>query len=276
MLTIQKILFPIDFSDRNLAAAPYVAEMARRFRAAVTLLTVVGRRDQVFFAPEFGATSLMEQFELRLRHAKELMSSYLADQFTGISLVRQVLEGDPATEIVSHAHRHQVDLIMMPSHGFGVFRRYVLGSVTAKVLHDAACPVWTGVHLEGVASPAAIRYSRVVCAVDFGEQSQRTLSWASGFCAVHDAELLALHAVAWEPLRGQAEHVLAQSLRDKSLETRLVVEEGEPAKVVHDCAVREHADLLIIGRGSAASGDGRLRTHAYALIRSSPCPVVSV
>jgi len=37
---------------------------------------------------------------------------------------------------------------MMPTHGLGGFRRFLLGSVTAKVLHDADCPVWTGVHLE--------------------------------------------------------------------------------------------------------------------------------
>jgi hypothetical protein len=36
------------------------------------------------------------------------------------------------------------------------------------------------------------------------------------------------------------------------------------------------ADLLVIGRGSAAGMFGRLRTNAYAIIRQSPCPVVSV
>jgi nucleotide-binding universal stress UspA family protein len=54
------------------------------------------------------------------------------------------------------------------------------------------------------------------------------------------------------------------------------VESGEPAKVICSTAGRVGADLLVIGRGSAAGVFGRLRTNAYAIIRESPCPVVSV
>jgi hypothetical protein len=57
-------------------------------------------------------------------------------------------EGDPAREITDYAQEQGADLIMMPTHGYRTFRSLLLGSVTAKVLHDAACPVWTGVHVE--------------------------------------------------------------------------------------------------------------------------------
>jgi len=45
---------------------------------------------------------------------------------------------------------------------------------------------------------------------------------------------------------------------------------------VCNIARQRQADLLVIGRGSAAGVYGRLRTNAYAIIRESPCPVVSV
>jgi hypothetical protein len=61
-------------------------------------------------------------------------------------LIKQFAEGDPASIITEYAARNRVDLIMMPTHGYGTFRSLLLGSVTAKVLHDAECPVWTGVH----------------------------------------------------------------------------------------------------------------------------------
>src|SRR5207245_2957797 len=54
--------------------------------------------------------------------------------------------GDPAAEITHYAEKNQVDLIMMPTHGYGRFRNMLLGSVTAKVLHDAHCPIWTAAH----------------------------------------------------------------------------------------------------------------------------------
>ena len=59
-----------------------------------------------------------------------------------------MLEGDASEVITKYAAEHGTDLIMMPTHGYGVFRGLLLGSVTAKVLHDAVCPVWTAVHVE--------------------------------------------------------------------------------------------------------------------------------
>jgi nucleotide-binding universal stress UspA family protein len=56
----------------------------------------------------------------------------------------------------------------------------------------------------------------------------------------------------------------------------VVVEAGDAPKVVCELAQREKAELLVIGRGSAAGVFGRLRTNAYAMIRQSPCPVASV
>jgi hypothetical protein len=47
---------------------------------------------------------------------------------------------------VEFAANHHVDLVMMPTHGVGTFRSFLVGSVTAKVLHDANCPVWTAAH----------------------------------------------------------------------------------------------------------------------------------
>lgn len=54
------------------------------------------------------------------------------------------------------------------------------------------------------------------------------------------------------------------------------LETGDISKVVCSAAGRLQADLLVIGRGSAEGVLGRLRTHAYAIIREAPCPVVSV
>jgi len=55
-----------------------------------------------------------------------------------------------------------------------------------------------------------------------------------------------------------------------------VAKSGEPAQVIAEAAQRLNADVLVIGRGSAAGALGRLRANAYSIIRQSPCPVVSV
>jgi nucleotide-binding universal stress UspA family protein len=276
MFRIRKILFPVDFSKRCEGASHFVEDMAGRFEAKVVFLSVVGRREDVFFAPEFAGTSLMEQFEHHRSQAERAMATYLAEEFKHFDVERVVREGDPAETIVRFAAENGVDLIMMPSHGYGVFRRFILGSVTAKVLHDAACPVWTAAHMEEAPRLEEIRFRKVVCAVDLGPQTDRALLWAKGFAAEHGAQLIAFHAVAWEPMALEARARLEQTLTRLDIDGRAEVCAGEPGKEASELAAAEGADLMVVARGSAADGRGRLRTNAYAIIRESPCPIVSV
>jgi nucleotide-binding universal stress UspA family protein len=276
MFRMKKILFPVDFSARSEGAAHFVEDMAGRFQSSIVFLHVVGRREDVFFAPEFAGSSMMEQFEHHRANAHLAMAKYLSEDFKHFHVQRLVLEGDPAETIVRCAAENSVDLIMMPSHGYGVFRRYILGSVTAKVLHDASCPVWTAAHMEEAPPLEAIHFNKIVCSVDLGPQTDRALLWANAFATEHGAELIAFHSVAWEPLTLEARLRLEQTLHRLHIKARAEVRDGEAAKEAAELAAEEAADLMIIARGSAADGRGRLRTNAYALIRESPCPIVSV
>jgi len=64
--------------------------------------------------------------------------------------------------------------------------------------------------------------------------------------------------------------------RETGAEADLLLEAGEPTRIICSAAARVGAGTVIIGRGSAAGNFGRLRTNSYAIIRQSPCPVVSV
>jgi nucleotide-binding universal stress UspA family protein len=179
-----------------------------------------------------------------------------------------------------------MDLIALPTHGHGPFRRFILGSVTAKVLHDADCPVWTGVHLEQAPKVGSIVFRSLVCALDLGPQSRKALAWAAAMAGEFKARLTLVHALPCiesrpgEYFDQELVADLAKSAREEleklRAEAELVVEGGDAPHVVCGAAESRQADLLVIGRGSAAGMFGRLRTNAYAIIRQSPCPVVSV
>ena len=68
--------------------------------------------------------------------------------FNGVTVERVIQDGAPAEIIARYVRERGVDLIVMPTHGYGGFRRVLLGSVTAKVLHEVRCPVWTTAHSE--------------------------------------------------------------------------------------------------------------------------------
>jgi nucleotide-binding universal stress UspA family protein len=85
-----------------------------------------------------------EAWEEQQRRAQQDVAEFAAGELGHFRVHPLVFGGDPATAIVEKAHSECADLIVMATHGF---RRFILGSVTAKVLHDADCPVWTGAHL---------------------------------------------------------------------------------------------------------------------------------
>jgi len=280
MPSVSKILLPVDFSERSLGAAQYAKVLAERYRSEITLLHVVTPVHYEFGALE-GCAMLGEIYADRVQQAQDNLDRFLKEELAGCQTRRVLLEGDAARRIVEFAHAGQVSLIVMPTHGYGPFRRFLLGSNTARVLHDAECPVWTGVHIQDAPQTGPIAIRKVLCAIDLGPQSCRTLTWAGALQREFGAEMTVVHALAYED---QDDEELEQSVqaevkrfeRSAGVQADLWLEPGDAAKTVCAAAERLGADVLVIGRGSSAGGFGRLRTHADAIIRQSPCPVVSI
>ncbi len=270
MRSVSSILLPVDFSERSAPAARYAKALAAQFGSPVILLHVLTPLQVEFGGSDFSGSLLADLYQNRAQQAVQELANFLPDELNGPGCERVVVEGDPARSIVELAHERG-GVILMPTHGYGPFRRFILGSVTAKVLHDADCPVWTGVHLQD-APQASLPLRRILCAVDLGPQSSKTLCWAASLAVEFDARLTLLHVTL-----GTAEGAREELERLRSFvhaEAELRVEAGDPAAAI--CAAASGADLLAIGRGSAAGVFGRLRANAYSIIRQSPCPVVSV
>jgi len=276
MPTIKKILFPVDFSERCLGAARYVESMAGWFEAEIMLLHVV---DTASYAP-------VPVEELRAARRVQL-NAFLAEELKQFNVRRVCEVGDPAAKIAAMALEWKPDLLMMPTHGLGRYRRLLLGSVTAKVLHDVNCPVWTAVHSETAPPLDKITCMKVLCAVDLGMRSPEVLKWAAFLATGHEAELGIVHATPiveapsgpaldrefTEPLAQQARILLDGLQSEAGTKAPVFVDGGEPAKVV-SCAAKEFkADVLVIGRHG---GEGHLRHNSYAILRDSPCPVISI
>lgn len=287
MLAIKHILFPIDFSERTCGAVPFVVAMANRFGSHVTLLGV---------APPIPAYGMVDPSALIMVDSEDLrqdlqarLDGALVKEFAHLSVQRIAKVGDPAETIVQFAHSEGVDLIMMPTHGYGPFRRLLLGSVTAKVLHDAQCPVWTGAHLEKPPM-SEVAWRSVLCAVDGTPKSTPVMEWAAQFTRETGASLRLVHAVrgveTWPErqadvefqteLRKEAGERIECLQRAVGMEAPLCLVTGAVSEAVRDEARRHGTDLIVIGRGVLDETFGRLRTHAYGIIREAPCPVISV
>ena len=287
-MDVKHILFPVDFSEQCTAFADYVEAMARGTGARLTLLHVLEYPPLWYSDVDAAALSSLVDVALIKEHRQEQLNSYLEPRFHDLGPLRLLAQGDAATEIVQFAMRENVDLIAMPTRGSGVFRKLLLGSVTAKVLHDASCPVWTSSHTEHV-TPARYPYQTVACALDLSERSLDTVRWAYRFASQQKAGLHVVHAIDLNEEstnRGVLEvrRYLCKSASEKwqKLETELGF--TSPLRIAYGsvgAAVRKavhdlQADILIIGRGHVQEPLGRLRTNSYAIIRESACPVISV
>src|SRR5690242_128922 len=193
MRTLQRILLPVDFSERSAGAARYAKSLAVHFQSELILYHVLTPPQYEFGALDVGGSMVADLYRNREEQVAQELDSFLAEELTGPCVKRIVVEGDPSPSIVEYAHEQHVDLIVMPTHGYGPFRRFILGSNTAKVLHDADCPVWTGAHLEEQPRPAPLR--TVLVAVDLGPHSVKTIEWAGRLQKQFGARLVIAHAV---------------------------------------------------------------------------------
>jgi nucleotide-binding universal stress UspA family protein len=293
MFQLERILVPIDFSDGSLIAASHAGALARHFHSEVTLLHV---NEFLVIHPltgplGFGITSWESIRSEHLTTRQKELDEFGTVELSGISVKRLVCSGDPAKLIVERALAESSDLIIMPTHGGGPFRRFLLGSVTAKILHDAECPVWTGPHLAEppALTPTDIRH--VMCAVNFGPQSSKAVRWAAAFAAEFGAKLTVVHAVLETPpslpdqyafqWHGEAHCGAGERLRTLLLDSgiradSLVVSDGDVPRALSAAAKEKGAGLLVIGRSCAGEMAKRLGSHTYAIICNAPCPAVSI
>ncbi|HVW83764.1 MAG TPA: universal stress protein, partial [Bryobacteraceae bacterium] len=135
-----------------------------------------------------------------------------------------------------------------------------------------------------------VQIRKIVCALDLERESLQVLQSAVSLSRKFSAELTLVHCVA-APESGPAENFLsefdrflADTARKRIAELQagagtdfeVFLEGGSISATVRDAARRYGADLVVIGRGHAQAAFSRLRSNAFAIIRQSPCPVLSL
>lgn len=286
------ILFPTDFSETARASFPAAVAMAKCSGAKLTLMNV-WHVPAVYYSSIDPVGQLMIDYPVLLEQASNKLDELAATVDTSgppLTINKTVVEGEPAPALVAWAEENGVDLIMMGTHGHGAFRNLLLGSVTAKVLHDSACAVWTAAHSRGESPAAKGPYKKMLCATSASPQDEELLRGADALAREYGAELRLVHAIpapSAQIERGMDEEFqmyLSDSLRQEidGLQRRtgthlpLCVRAGSVSEVVREVALQNRSDLVVIGRGTIHDTLGRLRTNTYAIIRDAPCPVLSL
>lgn len=142
-IQIRRILLPTDFSPCSDAAVKYACELATRFDAQLHILHTLEIHPSL--TPEFGMGLVLPQYLKESRAAADkLLAAVLDPKWAADrTVVRTVVEGSPRVEIVRYAREHDIDLIVLSTHGRTGLPHVILGSVAENVVRTAPCPVLT-------------------------------------------------------------------------------------------------------------------------------------
>ena len=289
-MPIRKILYPVDFSPNCERSAKFVEYVTRQYRAELTLLHVTEASEHAFALLEVSGAVTDELRAQWLDRSRRRLEGFVKEEMSDLAPKQVITEGNAAREIVKYADANGIDLIMMPTHGFSLMRRFVLGSTTARVLHDAHCPVWTGVHTDEPIALEGIPFRHLMCAIDLREKSEATIEYAAKLAREFEADLHVAHASPvivtppeicvqgdlTERFAREAREELTKMLARLNVKAGVCVHPGDPAEVIREACKAHRSNLLVIARGAASGGLGRLRAHSYSIINQAPCSVISV
>ena len=296
MLQLDRILSPVDFSSNSKRALDHAAVMARWYEAELVALHVVPLLPTVFGFPSPVAMGTDPATSEAV--AREL-SGFVAEAATVVKTVTPVVrEGSPAVEILHYAAENDVDLVVLGTHGRSGFERFMLGSVTEKVVRKAPCPVLTVPrHCEG--QPERPVFQRIVCGIDFSTAAERALEHALSLAQEANARLTLLHVVDWmadadlgrypqfdaagyrrmvmRDVRERLEGLVPAEARDWcDLDVRVAC--GKPYRELLRFAETEAMELIVLGvHGAGAIVDRMLfGSTTQHVVRQAACPVLTI
>lgn len=133
MITIKKIICPVDFSGLSRKAMQYANEFAKLSGGQIFLVGVVENDPTINYSHGLETERAEEQKKLEALIEEEQMAGIVADYV--------IYEGFPEECILDYAKRQDADIIIMGSHGRRGLKRMILGSVAEHVIRRAPCPV---------------------------------------------------------------------------------------------------------------------------------------
>ncbi|MXV63914.1 universal stress protein [Natronorubrum sp. JWXQ-INN-674] len=287
------ILVPTDDSAGADATIGHAIELGETYGSAVHALYVVEAGSAPTELPDDERTTVRDRSEARGREATIRVTDRAEER--GLDAAREVREGVPYREVLSYTANHDVDLVVMGTHGRTGADRVRLGSTTERVLTRADVPVLS-VRLpeDGEPTPAAaVSYDRIVVPTDGSDHAERAAETALDVAETYDAEVCAVYVVdsttydledAPRSIVGllkeggrNATEAIAEMAHDRGLDVRTDVRRGPPAEELLEYASTIDASLVAMGTRGQTVGSGPLLGSTTArIVRRSTVPVLTV
>jgi len=290
MMTCRGILAGIDLGPGTGKIVSYAACFSAASQAPVRLLYVM---DYLLTPPSY----LMPYIEEETRREETEMAGWQAVlKESGVASDYRLMMGRLHESFVTAITEYQPDLLIIgyASHAFRP-------SSSERLIRYLARPmlVVRGARSVGAdTAPVAIR--KILCAVDFSENSRQALAQASAYASAFSASLHIIHAVPSHTLKerwsrwhmssstemdqfdasadAEGREAVSRMIHDTGLTSvQGHLGHGMPSDVICAAAESGEYDLLVLGARGLSYVKGMLiGSVTEAVIKASPCPVLIV
>ncbi|GGL51340.1 universal stress protein [Halocalculus aciditolerans] len=279
------VLLPFDGSEGASAILHHAAEVAAWADATVHLLFVADTaRHSVTVVDGATVDGLAERGAELLDEAERALGD------AGVDYTTDVVQGNPAPTVVEYAERYDHDLVVMPTHAREGLSRYLVGSVTEKVVRLSSVPVLTARMRpdERLAFP----YEGILVPTDGSEHAVRAAEHAFSLAGALDATAHVLSVVdetalgidARAGMDGAGEDAARDAVDDLvaladeyGVDVARHVEHATPVEGILDAVDANDVDAVVMGTtGRRGTARILLGSVAEKTVRAAPVPVVTV
>ncbi|EMA24685.1 universal stress protein [Haloarcula argentinensis] len=275
------ILVPTDGSPGSERAFEAAATLARTHDTTVHVLSVVdehGPTDDWDYDGDSPAAAFIES---QANHVDT----------EDLSVTAAVREGVVHDAVLDYADETDINLIVMGTHGRTGVRRFLLGSVTEKVVRLADVPVLS---VKADAEPGTVSFDDILLPTDGSSGAEAAIEPAGALASVTDATVHLVSVVdtrslgvdvgssvivdELESVATDAVENTSDRLSEMGVETvETAIAHGVPYRAILDAIEEADADLVIIGtHGRTGIDRYLLGSVAEKLVRTSPVPVMTV
>ncbi|MFZ7113511.1 MAG: universal stress protein [Desulfatiglandales bacterium] len=296
-INIQKILCTTDFSPFSNFAVSYSLALTREFEAKLSIchvidLTTAGMYGEAFWAFE------EQQERIRERALREL------EEFIGPQSVDWeplITSGHPADEITRLSQENAVDLVVSATHGRSGLKRFIIGSVTGRLMRTLPCPLLVVQSKEEALKPplgGELRMKRILVGCDFSDDSGLAFQYGVSLAQEFQAELHLVHVIepsayrdlvkpnssSIEELRETIRASLSEKLENMLPEeafswctVKTALLSGQPHQELIEYAQLNEMDLIVLGiRGHSMVESLIIGSTTDRVTSRSPAPVLCV
>jgi nucleotide-binding universal stress UspA family protein len=270
-----RILVPIDGSASSVMAEETAAKIAKKTKAAVTILYVMPELRLGYRLPSSIQDEMLGSIE---QHAMVILGNARAlFNEEKVKVNPETLDGDPADSILKYSK--DSDLIVMGGRGENEKEVYALGSIAKKVVMHTRCPVLIAKKISAVSS-------LLVC-VDASNNSMQALHYALKLAEKTGSKITLLNVQerrlydsSPKAAKDLGEKILSKALgviEKTEMKVDKKLEFGNPSERIVDVAEKGDYDLIVLGsRGLGTVNRFLLGSVSDGVSNKAKCSVLIV